>query len=85
MPRSEIRSILECLQNSKEEHAAGKDSQRKSVRDSEGSWEHVDLVGWEPLQHSEQGAAWPDLSSHKVTVCVMKNVAKSVNTGGYCV
>ena len=29
MPRSEIRSILECLQNSKEEHAAGKDSQRK--------------------------------------------------------
>ena len=56
VPRSEIRSILECLQNSKEEHAAGKDSQRKSVRDSEGSWEHVDLVGWEPLQHSESGS-----------------------------
>ena len=31
-----------------------------SVRDREGSWEHVDLVGWEPLQHSESGSsmAW---------------------------
>ena len=32
-----------------------------------------------------QGAAWPDLRFHKVTVCIMKNVAKSVNTSGYCI